>query len=134
MGNPDLAEINKATRITSETAKELGSRGGKAKAGSKHLSTIIREIGENIDWNKTTLKNKDELQKLYGKNGWQAIIYVAVTKAISGDTKAMDWLAKNSFGTKLDLTTNGKDLPTPILGGVAKDVSGDTGDVQTSQT
>lgn len=29
------------------------------------------------------------------------------------------------YGDKLDMTTNGKDLPTPILGGLAKSVSTD---------
>lgn len=32
------------------------------------------------------------------------------------------------YGDKLDMTTNGKDLPTPILGGLAKDVPTDSGD------
>lgn len=32
-------------------------------------------------------------------------------------------LKPKKYGDKLDMTTNGKDLPTPILGGLAKDVS-----------
>lgn len=92
--------------ITSETAAELGAKGGTAKKGSRHLSTLIRSIGMNIDWDKTNLKNKEELKTKYGKNGWQALVYVAMTKALAGDAKAMDWLARNAYGTKIDLTTD----------------------------
>lgn len=93
---------------------EIRNPKGKPK-GTKHLSTIIRDVLENLDWSKTTLKNKDELQKLYGKNGWKAIVYVATTKAMAGDPQAMKWLAENGFGKHVDVTTNGKDLPQPIL-------------------
>lgn len=98
--------------ITSETAAELGAKGGSAKKGSKHLSTLIRDVVADIDWENTTLKNKAEIKEKFGKNGWKAIVYVAVTKAITGDTKAMDWLAKNGYGTKLDITTDDE----PITG------------------
>lgn len=98
--------------ITSETAKELGAKGGSAKKGSKHLSTLIRDVVADIDWEHTTLKNKAEIKEKFGKNGWKAIVYVAVTKAITGDTKAMEWLAKNGYGTKLDITTDDE----PITG------------------
>ena len=91
-------------------AKELGSKGGKAKAGSKHLSTLIREIGESIDWDKTNLKNKEELKAKYGNNGWKAIVYVAWTKAMAGDPQAMKWLAENGFGKHLDVTSNGETI------------------------
>lgn len=89
-----------------ERAKEAGSKGGSNKKGSRHLSTLIRELADDIDWDLTTLKDKEKMKTLYGSNGWKAIVYVATTKAISGDTKAMDWLAKNGFGTKIDLTTD----------------------------
>lgn len=76
---------------------------GKPK-GTKHLSTKIRELGEEIDWSKTTLVNKDELERKYGTNGWTALIYVAFTKALTGDTKAMEWLSKNGYGTRTEIT------------------------------
>lgn len=96
-------------------AKELGSKGGKNKAGSKHLSTIIRELADDIDWDKTTLKNKDELKAKYGKNGFKAVAYVALTKAMTGDTKAMDWLAKYGYGTKIDITSGDEPLQKIIV-------------------
>lgn len=99
--------------ITSETAKELGAKGGRAKAGSKHLSTLIREIGENIDWDKTNLKNKEELKAKYGNNGWKAIVYVAWTKSMAGDPQSMKWLAENGFGKQFDVTSGGESIGNP---------------------
>lgn len=89
-----------------ERAAEAGAKGGKAKTGSKHLANLIRQIGSDIDWEKTNQKDKAALKERYGKNGWQAVVYVAFTQAISGDMKAMDWLARNGFGTKMDITTD----------------------------
>lgn len=101
--------------ITSETAAELGAKGGKAKLGSKHLSNLIKEIGDNIDWDKTTLKDKGKLKEQYGNNGWKAVVYVAMTKAISGDMKAMDWLSANGFGKKLDITSDDEPINKVIV-------------------
>lgn len=98
-----------------ERAKEAGSKGGSNKKGSRHLSTLIRELADDIDWDLTTLKDKEKMKTLYGSNGWKAIVYVATTKAISGDTKAMDWLAKNGFGSKMDITTDDEPLNKVIV-------------------
>ena len=117
-----MAVPEQLTPFTSENAAEMGARGGRAKAGSKHLSTLIREVGENIDWDKTTLKNKDQMKALYGNNGWVAVVYVAMTKAMAGDAHAMRWLADNGYGKNIDITTNGKDIVIPILGGMTQDV------------
>lgn len=110
MGNPP-----KEHQFTPENAAENGSKGGKAKAGSKHLSTIIRELAEDIDWDKTTLKNKNEMKAKYGKNGFKAMAYVALTKAMTGDTKAMDWLAKYGYGHKLDITSDDEPINKVIV-------------------
>ncbi len=98
--------------LDSKRAAEIGALGGRAKAGSKHLKTLIQEIGNDIDWDKTTLKDKDRMRTLYGKNGWTALTYVAFTKALAGDAKAMEWLSKNGFGTNIgiDLTSNGEPM------------------------
>ena len=101
--------------IDSKRAAEIGALGGKAKAGSKHLSTLIREIGENIEWDKTTLKNKEQMKALYGNNGWKAIVYVAMTKSMAGDAKAMEWLAKHGYGQNIDITSNGETIKGAII-------------------
>lgn len=47
-----------------------------------------------------------------------------VIRGVSKDPKlALDFLgrkAKKEFGNNVDVTTNGKDLPTPILGGITQ--------------
>lgn len=93
---------------------ESGNPKGKPK-GSKHLSTIIQELANDIDWDKTTLKNKEELKQKYGKNGFKAVAYVALTKAMTGDVQAMKWLAENGYGKHLDITSGGEKLPTVII-------------------
>lgn len=105
-----MAKEDNLKPFTSENAAENGAKGGHNKKGSKHLSTIIKELADDIDWSKTTLKNKDELKAKYGKNGFKAVAYVALTKAMTGDTKAMEWLAKYGYGQKLDITSNENDL------------------------
>lgn len=110
-----MANNENLTPLNSERAAEIGALGGHAKAGSKHLSTIIRQIGENIDWSKTTLKNKEQMQQLYGNNGWKAIVYVAWTKAMAGDPQAMKWLAENGFGKNIDITTGGDKLNIALV-------------------
>lgn len=101
--------------LDTEKAREVGAMGGRAKKGSKHLSNLIREVLNDFEWEKTTLKNKAEIKEKFGKNGWKAIVYVATTKAITGDTKAMDWLAKNGYGTKLDITTDDEPINKVIV-------------------
>lgn len=86
---------------------EVRNPNGKPK-GTKHLKTLIQDIGNNIDWNKTTLKDKDKMKELYGNNAWKAMSYVAFTKAMAGDPKAMDWLAKNGYGQMVDVTSGGE--------------------------
>ncbi len=85
-------------------------KSGKDGTKGKHLKTLIQEIGNNIDWSKTTLKNKDQLKQMYGNNGFKALVYVAMTKALAGDPQAMKFIAENGFGKHLDITSNGKDV------------------------
>lgn len=68
--------------------------------GAIHISTLIQNLAEELDWDKVPLKNKKELKSKYGKNGISAMIYVALGKAISGDTRAMTFLAKFGYGEK----------------------------------
>lgn len=118
MSNPNPP---KEHQFTSDNAAEMGAKGGTNKKGSKHLSTLIREIGENIEWDKTTLKNKEQMQQLYGNNGWKAIVYVAMTKAMAGDPQAMKWLAENGFGKQFDITTGGDKINIALVEFVGDD-------------
>lgn len=83
---------------THDEAVERGRKGGLAKKGSKHLSTYIQEAltDENFE---LKLKDGSILKEMPIK----AIIKTAVAKSVSGDTRAMEWLAKHGYGEKLNL-------------------------------
>jgi hypothetical protein len=97
----------------SDSARKAGQKS--SKAGSKHLKTLIQDIGNNIDWDKTTLKDKSQMKEMYGNNAWKALTYVAFTKAMAGDPKAMDWLAKNGYGQSIDVTSDGQAIKTATI-------------------
>jgi len=90
-------------------------KSGKDGTKGKHLKTLIQEIGNNIEWDKTTLKDKAQMTAMYGNNAWKAITYVAFTKAAAGDIKAMDWLSKNGYGSQLDITTGGEPIRGSLI-------------------
>lgn len=122
MSNPPIGQ-----RFTPENAAKMGAKGGRNKKGSKHISTWIQEMLNDPDFE---LKLKDG--SILKGRPIEAIIKTAIAKGVSGDMRAFDMLGKYGFGTKLDVTTMGKELPTPILGG--QSVSTDTGDTKAPQT
>lgn len=89
---------------------QSGNPKGKPK-GTKHLSTWIQELMEDKSVIRTIPGNKGETLAPI-----EAIIRTLIVKAVEGDVKAFDLLAKYGYGTKLDLTS--KDLPMPILFGL----------------
>ena len=97
-----------------QRAKDAGSKGGKNKAGSKHLSTHIQEMLNDPDFE---LKLKDG-SVLKGAP-LAAIIKTAVAKAVSGDMRAFDMLAKHGYGERLKLEIDDprKDILNKYLGG-----------------
>lgn len=94
-------------KFTPENAAEMGAKGGRNKKGSKHLSTYIQEAltDENFE-----LKLKDGT--IMKEMPIKAIIKTAVAKSVSGDTRAMEWLAKHGYGEKINLevTDTRKDI------------------------
>jgi len=86
---------------------ESGNPKGKPK-GSKHLSTYIQEalVDENFE---LKLKDGSILKEMPVK----AIIKTAVAKSLSGDTRAMEWLAKHGFGEK-HILSNDPESPVGV--------------------
>lgn len=64
--------------------------------GTKHLSTHIQDMLNDPDFE---LKLKDG--SILKGAPLPAIIKTAIAKSISGDTRAMDWLAKHGYGTNI---------------------------------
>ena len=96
-----MAKEDNLKPFTSETGRLAGQKS--SKKGSKHISTIVRELMEDLDWDKIPVKNKEDFKKRYGKNGWLAITSVAIGQAATGDRHAREWLRKAGFGDKLTL-------------------------------
>ena len=49
----------------------------------------------------------------------EAIIKVAIKKALDGDVRCMEWLGKYGWGSRLDVTSDDKPFPVPIYGGLS---------------
>jgi hypothetical protein len=108
-----------------------GNPAGKP-AGTKHISTWIQDLMEDEEF-EALLPDPRDGWKTYKGAPMPAILKVMSIKAMQGDVKAFDALAKYGYGTKLDLTTNGKELPAPILGGVAQHVHTDNSATEAPQ-
>ena len=88
-----------------------GNPKGKPK-GAKHLSTHIQEMLNDENFS-TYLTDARDGWKEYRGAPIKAIVKTAMIKAIQGDTKAADWLAKYGYGQKLTLAN---DEESPITG------------------
>lgn len=97
------------TPFDSTRAKEMGAKGGRAKKGSKHISTYIQEMMTDPNFE---LKLKDGT--IIKGAPMAAVIKTAIAKAVSGDTRAFDILAKRGWGDKIDITSNGDSI-APVV-------------------
>lgn len=75
------------------------------KPGYKHLSTHIQEMLNDEEFT-TYLADARDGWKEYKGAPVKAIVKTAMLKAIQGDTKAADWLAKYGYGTKVEVDGN----------------------------
>jgi len=91
--------------LDSKRAAEIGRLGGKAKKGSKHISTHIRNM-----LNDPNFELKLENGEVIKGAPMEAIIKTAIAKAVSGDIRAFDILAKRGWGDKIDMTSGGQPL------------------------
>lgn len=66
--------------------------------GAIHLSTHIQNALNDPDF-ELKLKDGSILKEMPIK----AIIKTAIAKSVSGDTRAMEWLAKHGYGEKISL-------------------------------
>ncbi len=85
---------------------ESGNPAGKPK-GTKHISTYIQEFMEDDNFTARILDPNAGLKEYTGP-AVKAIIQVAVVKAINGDAKAMDWVAKYGWSQKIETEHSGE--------------------------
>jgi hypothetical protein len=74
--------------------------------GAIHLSTRIQNMMNDESFEANILDPKIGI-KAYKGTPAQAIIQVALTKALAGDAKMMEWLAKYGYGTKQEIEHTG---------------------------
>lgn len=77
--------------------------------GTKHLSTWIQDILNDEDF---TLDNFLANGKQFKGAPIKAIIMVGISNALQGDDKWANWLSKNGYGTKIDVTSDGEKIQT----------------------
>lgn len=88
---------------------QSGNPSGKPK-GTKHLSSWIQELMEDEEFIHKVKGGKTKKEVPI-----KAIVTTLILKAIDGDTKAFDLLAKYGYGTKHDITSKNQQLPMPIF-------------------
>ena len=82
---------------------QSGNPAGKPK-GTKHFSTWIQEMMEDDQFTRKLANGRTKKEMPV-----KAIVSTLITKALDGDMRAIDLLAKYGYGTKIDLTS--KDQP-----------------------
>ncbi|MFA9227979.1 MAG: hypothetical protein ACEQR7_06060 [Agathobacter rectalis] len=93
--------------------------------GSKNLATIIRELeDEQFDWSQIPIKDQSKLKKLlkdFGPVGspFRVVVYKALFDSIFGKppekASAREWLRKAGYGDKVDVTSDGKRIQSPLI-------------------
>lgn len=91
---------------------ESGNPKGKPK-GAIHLSSRIQRMlnSKNIDiWlpEYQDTGNKEVIPKKWRGLPIEALIMVQIQRAVNGDTKSADWLAKYGYGSKLEIEEHGE--------------------------
>lgn len=120
------------TKLTEENITEIERR---FREGATTLEAIEGVMGESTYYdhlkNNIAFSERMELAREYVTEIARGVVAKAIKR---GDRDTAKWWLerrnKKKFGTNVDVTTNGKDLPTPILGGLSQtseagDVSGD---------
>lgn len=92
---------------------QSGNPAGKPK-GAKHLSTHIQEMLNDEEF-ETLLSHPTQGYIEFKGAPMKAIIKTAMIRAMSGDNKWAEWLAKHGYGTNLDITSNGETLKTALV-------------------
>jgi hypothetical protein len=107
-----VAGIDNLTPFTpdDDRASKAGQKGGSNKKGSKHINTWIQELLQDEDF-AAKIRIGYEIQDFKGAP-IQAIIKAQMIKAVEGDTKAFDSLAKYGWSQKIetDITSGGEKI------------------------
>jgi len=93
---------------------ESGNPNGKPK-GTKHLSKWIQEMLEDSSFEHALTDGT-----LVKGAPVKAIVSTLIIKALNGDMRAFDLIAKYGYGTRYDINSIEETQPIPILGGYSQ--------------
>lgn len=109
----ELMQHNSGSNLKPWRSGQSGNPAGRPR-GSKNLSTHIRELLEDETFEARLIDPKIGLKEYKGQ-AVTAIIQVAITKAVNGDLKAADWLAKYGYGNKVMLVADAEQRPEDYM-------------------
>jgi len=130
MGRPTAYSKKVADKICEEIVIGRSLRSICQDEDMPSISSVIKWLGEKEDFSAQYARAKeeqadtltDDMEDIARDNN----IDVARARLIIDTRKwAASKLKPKKYGDKIDMTTNGKDLPTPILGGMSVDKSPD---------
>jgi hypothetical protein len=90
--------------------------------GSRNWANVVQELLEDEQLAEKMLTQKPSYwEVLKRKDGANLIVTAMMARAVSGDTKAAEWLRKTGFGDKIDVNLNAKlgDLTNEQLAAIA---------------
>ena len=90
---------------------QSGNPAGKP-LGTKHISTYIREMMDDDDFEQKLADGS-----ILKGSPVKAVVKTLILRALNGDLRAFDLLAKYGYGTKIELEA--RELPQPILSGLS---------------
>lgn len=96
---------------------QSGNPAGRPK-GSKNLSTLIQNMLMDEEFTTMLPDARDGWKEFKGAPA-KAIVHTAMIRAIQGDLKAAEWLAKYGHGTKVEVDATIHEAPIPLLAGLA---------------
>jgi hypothetical protein len=106
--------VSKATRFK---PGQSGNPAGRPK-GSRNLSMLIQQIMMDEEF-ETLIPDPQTGWREFKGAAAKAIIQGAMIRAIQGDLKVAEWLAKYGYGTKVEIDATITEGPIPLLAGVA---------------
>lgn len=102
-------DVGKATQF------KKGQSGNPAgpKPGYKHMSTWIQELLNDPEFDGWVFTGRAYEQ--FKGAPMKAIVKAQMIKAMNGDTKSADWLAKYGYGTKVEVSTPEGQAPLALV-------------------
>lgn len=99
-----------ANLVPFRTGNDPRRNGNGRPLGRRSLSGIVRSLLESeVAWEDMPVRDKNgyclRLDRLVP---WEAIVYVALGQALSGNLSAMEWLRKAAYGNKVDFESQSK--------------------------